>query len=243
MFYSTIDAILLINLIKKEYNWDKVSLMGHSMSSILGFVYCSLFPENVDMMIGLDALKPTIPKSGSLIPRIRKDLDRFMVANERNSAKIEPPSYNYEDLVDRLHKGTSGSITKQACGYLLQRAITKSSKFPDKYYFHRDNRLKTFNFAVFSQDQVFEMIDRLKDVPYLFLKADKSPFSEEDEALEMMLKTNHKMEYHLVEGTHHFHLTDPTKVSGIISEFINRIRPAEPLSAADQAVKPIKAKL
>lgn len=231
MFYSTIDAILLINLLKKEYQWEKVSLLGHSMSSILGFVYCSLFPENVDMMIGLDALKPQIPKPGSLIPRMRKGLDGFMIANERNSAKLEPPSYPYEELVDRLEKGTHGSITKEACGMLLQRAITKSSKFPDKYFFHRDNRLKTFNFAVFSHDQVLEMTSRIKDVPYLFFKATKSPFWEDKqyfmEAKEAMIKTNPKMEYHEVEGTHHFHLTEPEKVSPIISDFINRVRPAE----------------
>lgn len=228
MFYSTIDAILLINLIKKEYNWDKVSLMGHSMSSILGFVYCSLFPENVDMMIGLDALKPQIVKPGSLIPRMRRGLDGFMVANERNHAKLEPPSYNYDELVERLHKGTQGSITKEACGKLLQRAITKSSKFPDKYFFHRDNRLKTFNFASFSHEQVLEMIARIKDVPYLFFKATKSPYWEDEkyylEAKEAMLKSP-KMEFHSVEGTHHFHLTDPESVSGTISEFISRIRP------------------
>lgn len=238
MFYSTIDAVLLINLIKKEYNWDKVSLMGHSMSSILGFVYCSLFPDDVDMMIGIDALKPQIPKAGSLIPRMRRGLDGFMVANERNSANLEPPSYNYDELVQRLSDGTQGSITKDACGMLLKRAITKSSKYPEKYFFHRDNRLKTFNFATFSPDQVLEMVDRIKSVPYLFIKASKSPIWEEkkyyEEAKEAMLRTNDKMEFHTVEGTHHVHLTDPEKVSDIISEFINRTRP--PTSNAEDLV-------
>lgn len=244
MFYSTIDAILLINLIKKEYNWDKVSLMGHSMSSILGFVYASLFPDDVDMMIGIDALKPQIVKPGTLIPRMRRGLDGFMVANERNSAKLEPPSYNYEELVDRLQKGTQGSITKAACDKLLQRAITKSSKFPDKYYFHRDNRLKTFNFATFSNDQVLEMVARMTSLPYLFIKADQSPLWEDEkyyeEAKEAMLKTNSKMEYHKVAGTHHLHLTHPESVSGIISEFINRIRPP---AEGGQTHPDLKAKL
>ena len=241
MFYSTIDAILLINLIKKEYNWDKVSLMGHSMSSILCFVYSSLFPENVDLMIGIDALKPQIPKPGSLIPRMRRGLEGFMIANERNSARSEPPSYNYEELVERLHKGTQGSITKEACGMLLQRSVSKSTKFPDKFFFHRDNRLKTFNFAVFSHEQVLEMVEQLKGIPHLFIKATKSPIWEErvyyEEAKAKMLETNPKMEFRMVEGTHHLHLTHPESVSGIISDFITRYRPPTETAAE------LKAKL
>lgn len=229
MFYSTIDALLLINLIKKEYNWDKVSLMGHSMSAVLGFIYCSMYPDGVDMMIGLDSLKPHVWKPNSLIPRLRRGLDNFMIANERNETKAEPPSYNYEELVERLHKGTNGSLSKSACDLLLKRAITKSSKFPDKFFFHRDTRLKTFNFTSFSREQILEMVECITSTPYLFINATKSPYFEEEkfylEAKAAMLKRNPKMECHDVEGTHHIHLSEPEKISGIVAEFINRIRP------------------
>lgn len=231
LFYSTIDALLLIKQIKETYSWEKVSLLGHSMSSILGFVYCSLYPEDVDLMIGLDALKPHILKPKSLIPRLRRGLNDFILANERNSSKSEPPAYLYEELVERLQKGTYGSISKEGCDILLQRAISKSKHQPGKFFFHRDTRLKTFNFATFTQDQVLEMVENMASKPYLFIKASKSPIFEDKayylEAKEHMLKHNPQFEYHEVPGTHHVHLNEPLVVSGIISEFLNRIRPVD----------------
>lgn len=205
--------------------------MGHSMSSILGFVYCSLYPEDVDLMVGLDALKPHVVKPNSIIPRLRRGLDSFIVANERNSSKLEPPAYGYDELVERLQKGTFGSITKEGCDILLQRAISKSKHQPGKFYFHRDTRLKAFNFATLTQSQTLEMVDSMGTMPYLFIKASKSPFFEDkvhyNEAKEYMQKVNPQFEYHEVQGTHHVHLNEPQVVSGFISSFLDRIRPAD----------------
>lgn len=48
MQYHTIDKIYTINHLLKEYNWDKVSLIGHSLGSIISFLFTSVFPSKVD---------------------------------------------------------------------------------------------------------------------------------------------------------------------------------------------------
>lgn len=57
MSYHSMDNLYLLNFLSKEYNWDKISLMGHSMGSILSFMYASVFPSKVDLLIQIDALK------------------------------------------------------------------------------------------------------------------------------------------------------------------------------------------
>jgi pimeloyl-ACP methyl ester carboxylesterase len=54
MSYHSLDNLLLLLHIMKEYNWDKISLLGHSMGSVLSFIFAATFPSKVDLFIGLD---------------------------------------------------------------------------------------------------------------------------------------------------------------------------------------------
>ena len=65
--YSTEDNLHFLNLLMKEYNWSKISLLGHSMGAIVSFLYASTYPEKVNFVIALDALKPKVfgPKMSS----------------------------------------------------------------------------------------------------------------------------------------------------------------------------------
>jgi len=129
-------------------------------------------------------------------------------------------------MIERMHAGTYGSVTKETAQYLLKRNIKRSEKFPGKFYFTRDSRLKYNYSSTFSQDVSLELAKRL-DMPHLFLKAIHSPFYERrkyfDEAIEI-LKQNNNFESHFVDSTHHMQLTEPEKVAPIISTFIEKHR-------------------
>lgn len=234
MAYNATDSLHLIKYIKREYNWNKISLIGHSMGSVIGFMYSGIFPDDVDMMIGIDALKPHIYPAELFVEHINKRIDKFIEADIRNQIKSEPPSYPYDELVNRLHDGTFQSVTKEACHFLLKRAIQKSEKFPDQYFFTRDSRVKHNNGSNLSQSMSVAIAKR-QNMPYLFIKATNSPYYEDvkyfDEIAETMKKSNPKFDLHRVEGTHHLHLTHPEDVSGIICDFINKYKPAKEVSS------------
>lgn len=228
MAYHAADNIYLLNIILKEYQWDKLSIMAHSMGSLVGFLFSSIFPSKVDMLIGLDALKPHIRETDKLVPFLERHLENFVKADLRNQEKSEPPCYTYDELVERLHLGTYKSITKECCPYLLKRAIKKSIKYPDKYYFGRDSRLKHLFPISLSQETCLALARRIQ-IPYLFIKAKRSPFYEDEkyyhEAIDV-LKESSKFELMNVDSTHHFHLTDPAICSETISNFINKNYPS-----------------
>lgn len=220
------DNIYVIRKIMIEYNWNKISIIGHSMSSIIGFMFAAIYPDKLDMFIGLDALKPHIRSSEKLINSIRNRMENFIIADKRNIENIEPPCYTYDELIEKLHTGTFTSIDKNKCKYLLARNIQKSAIYPDKYFFTRDSRLKSYNYYSISQDVCIEMAKRISS-PYCFIKAKFSSYYEEkkyfDEIIEI-LKKNPKFEFHEVEGTHHVHLNEPEKISQIINSFILKYR-------------------
>lgn len=210
----------------EEYKWDKISLMGHSMGSILCFVFAATFPHKVDMVVAIDALKPQVHRPEHVTDTLANRLENFMIADKRNQEKSEPPAYLIEEMVERIVEGTFDSVNKECAPYLLKRNIKKSEKYPGKFYFARDNRLKYLMIAGISQEMNILLAQRIT-VPYMFLKAAHSPYYEKkayhDEVAEV-LKKNPNFEYHTIDAKHHLHLTDPEKLSGIVSEFIEKHR-------------------
>lgn len=201
--------------------------MAHSMSAQLGYYFAGSFPDKIDMLISLDVLKPHSKPAEKIVNEISKRIEAILLDDARKKLKSEPPCYTYEDLVNRLHDGTFKSVTKETAPYLLNRNIAKSSIHPGKFYFTRDNRLKGLNYAIPTHDVNLELAKRIV-CPHLFIKATNSPLYEKKHFYEEvlnLLKEKQTFQFVSVEGTHHVHLTDPTKVSAVISHFIDTHRP------------------
>ncbi|XP_054736136.1 probable serine hydrolase [Anastrepha obliqua] len=225
--YHSIDYVTLLLRIMDVFKWDKISMICHSMSSINGFVFSALFPEKVDMMIGLDNLKPLIRSSDQLLNIYAKCIEN-VIMYEKRTMDSDPPCYDWDQLVQRLHHGTNKSVNLEKCKFLLNRAIQPSQHEPHKYYFSRDNRLKQNFFLNFGEEVPLDMARRIRS-PYLFIKALNASYYESrkyfDEALKIM-QENPLFEYHEVKGSHHVHLNEPEKVAPIINSFIKKFRHA-----------------
>ncbi|XP_037034064.1 probable serine hydrolase [Bradysia coprophila] len=229
MIYSNINYIYVLRLIYKQFNWDKISLAGHSMGAIISFLYAYSFGNECDMVVAIDALVPIPTMNHLVVDGYRNGLNEILISDERNIAGTEPPSYRYETTVEKLLGGTFSSYTRESLPYLLQRGI-KASKFnPDKYFYIRDNRIKTrLNFFQMTKESWVEIASSIT-VPYCYIKALQCGFNTQwdymDEILQTMKDSNPSFEVHGVDGDHHVHLTDPEKVSEIIGRFIELHRP------------------
>lgn len=228
MFYSHVFFIYVIRLIHKKFNWEKISLCSHSMGGILSFIYASIFPSECDMVVNLDSLKPPETSENNFLRFYTKAINKNWISDVK-----EPPSYSYEKIIDKLMHGTFSSYTLESLQYLLVRGIKESILEPTKYYFTRDNRLKSLFVLIVDIEVNLEMAGRIK-APFCFIKALQCQFSLKwrymDEILQTMKENNPKFEVHGVDGDHHVHLAEPEKVSRIISRFIENYRPGSILS-------------
>lgn len=225
--YSTFDLLITMNLVKNAFKWEKLSILAHSMSAILGFVYSSTFPDWVDLYIGLDALKPHVRSDKGIVTSMANRIQNFAVVDTRNRENSEPPGYTFNELKEKLHIGTFQSVDTESAVYLLNRSVAKSSTDSSKYYFTRDARLKCFNYTIVAQSTCIEMAKRIK-CPHLFIKALQSPYYEDkdyhDEVKKVLYQSNPLFQSHEVDGTHHVHLNEPEKVANLISEYIIKYR-------------------
>lgn len=227
MIYSHMDYMYALVIISRTLKWEKVSLMSHSMGAIVSFLFASAFPDKCDMVISLDALKPYVTNHGYIAHFFNTSIEELMIADIRNQDNSEPPSYDYEELIDRVTSATVLSVTRETAPYLLKRGIKASSKASNKYYFTRDSRLKSLHAVMLPHDTNLFLAKRIT-APFCFIKALQASFQENrkyfNETVDEM-KTNPHFELHGVDGTHHVHLTEPAKVSTIISNFIDKHRP------------------
>ncbi|XP_062132240.1 probable serine hydrolase isoform X1 [Drosophila sulfurigaster albostrigata] len=225
--YHSIELVQLMRRIIKYFNWEKLSLLGHSMSSLNGFVFGSMFPDKLDMFIGLDVMKPLIRSEKTFIDKLAERLENNLKLEERMLEGSEPPSYEWDKLVERMHLGTSKSISLESCQYILKRSCKPSKQDPNRFYFSHDNRVKASFVYTLSNETVLEMAARI-NVPYLFIKALQAPYYEDMKyynATLDVLRKNPQFEYYEVEGSHHVHLNEPEKVAPLINAFINKYRP------------------
>lgn len=226
-FYSTIDYVYMLHIVVKKYKWEKVCIIGHSLGSIVSFLYAAIFPDQCGLIVGLDALKVHVQNNGFIMSVLTNmdELYRFDVRNQDDT--YEPASYMLPEVLNIVENAGYLAVSREFAPHLLKRGISQSKIYPDQFYFTRDSRLKCFNVAMLSHETCLQLAARVK-CPHLFLKSIDAPLIETkiyyDEAIEVLRK-NKYFEYGEVAGPHHAHLTHAPAVAEKISSFIEKYYP------------------
>lgn len=221
MQYYPWDLPRLILYIKEYFKWDKVSLLSHSMGSISGMRFASVFPDDVDFYIAVDSLIYDDYDLHQVVATYSKILRKTLALQ---NLKGEPPSYTMEEIIKVWHLGTTKSVAEESVPYLLKRGSKVSSKNPNKYYFSRDPRLKHILFSAEDKKLIETMVKRIK-CPTLYFKGIDSPYASDEFSVEMretLAQNNNNFECHFVPATHHLHLNNPELIEPIIINFLQK---------------------
>lgn len=227
VYYTTLDFLRTIETMRLKMKWDRISLMAHSMGSQISFYYSSIKPDNVDMFIGIDVLKPVVRTTTRIITDNIKQIDQMMIEDSRQNSEKEPPSYTHEDLVARVVKGSQGSVKPEFAHHLIERAVSPSAEHENQFYFHRDGRMKFMNYSVIYHELALDFAKRIV-APHLFIKANQARHYENEcyfnDTIEVLSKSNPNFCFRRAEGGHHIHLTEPENICQEISKFICKYR-------------------
>ncbi|EDV96834.1 probable serine hydrolase [Drosophila grimshawi] len=228
MHYSADDWIIAIARIMKQYKWPKVSLMGQSLGGSLSFLYASIAPHLVDMIIALDIVLPPLESSDTL-STMAYFMEKHLQEEARSAINIMnvPRTYTEDQLRFGLSKASNFSVPLELSHHLLYRSVAKSQLYPNKFYLTRDNRVKFYTLFPFNPVLAAEMARRIKRMPYLIIKGSESNFinSGADEVISILKNQNPYFEYHVVPGTHHVHLMNAEGCAQHIVPFLKRHRP------------------
>ncbi|GLV44522.1 uncharacterized protein CBL_10327 [Carabus blaptoides fortunei] len=225
IYYHGIDSQILLRRLQKYFGWSKLSFMSHSMGAALSFLSACLYPDDVDLLVQFDILKPFSARPGTTIQSTVKNIERFLQYDKLNEASTHPPTYTYEELVKKMIAGTRNSLTPRNAKYVLNRIVSRSDTDPSKYYFTRDSRLKVGTLVGFQHDDLLEYAKRIK-CPMLFIKAADGPYFENkqnyDDVVQVLETHNKCFQHASVPGTHHVHINNPERVAPLVLDFFDK---------------------
>ncbi|CAG9864470.1 unnamed protein product [Phyllotreta striolata] len=219
-YYLWWDGVHFLRRIVRHFGWKDVTLIGHSLGGGISFLYASIYPEEVSKYVSIDIASPSVRSPQKQIASIGPAIDRFF-DYEAKTADMTP-YYTYEDMVDIMEEAHKGSVDRAGCEVLLRRGMKPAYK-EGCFMFTRDPRLKLAALGFFTLDQAMEFASRIT-CEVLNIKADKTLRLDNPEYYDLILdkieESAEKLERHLVEGTHHVHLTDAARVAPIIINFL-----------------------
>ncbi|ODN03188.1 putative serine hydrolase [Orchesella cincta] len=220
-----VDAVATISRVMRHFNWEKVSLMGHSFGAITSFVFAGTNPDMVDRYIAIENLHVIDRDLLKTAQRTYKVL--FQVEDKLTNPNIKQPSYPYDVLLQRVVKARRGTVTEEGIKTLLKRGAAPDPTNPNLFQFTHD--LKTTipsQYGRYTYEQSLKIASNLK-CPVCVIKGDPGEdYEPREKYLEMVgavKKANSgKVVFHLVPGTHHLHLNEPECVAPLISEFLDK---------------------
>ncbi|XP_017472010.1 PREDICTED: probable serine hydrolase [Rhagoletis zephyria] len=243
--YHSLEYVRAVLRLMKVYNWPKISLLGHSMGGAVVFFFAALYPTKVDVLIGIDAIKRPVLKPQDKIEYFRHAMGKALQDNQRlvdDTSQQEPPNYTFAECEQLLHKGSGYSVDLENCKYILERNLSRSQKYPERYYFSRDTRLKYIT-ALDGDHALFEaMAMRISEaaVPYVVIKAGASNYMDDEsmQLIRLLEKHNPNFETHVIaNGKHHVHLNEAPVVAELIASFLKRHRPLTVVRAEQPGVE------
>ncbi|XP_044755647.1 serine hydrolase-like protein isoform X1 [Coccinella septempunctata] len=234
MIYNFMNYIILVQQIYEYFSFSKLSLLGHSLGSMISFISTILYPEKVDFLMCIDALHPlqsTVSKE-----TVRNSIDNYMKYNKFTK---EPPSYTWEEILDKMNIAYKHSLGKDSTLCLLERNIAVSKEFHGKYYFNSDPMLKVRTMFNWTQEQMIK--DAATIANPIFICEAKQNYARKYrknfyEIVNIVQKHNKDCEFHTISGTHHLHLNEPEKIGILLKKFLNKHNKSETYNLKDFSI-------
>ncbi|XP_045473393.1 probable serine hydrolase [Harmonia axyridis] len=222
-FYHFFTFLIVVKRIADYFQWPNVSLMGHSLGAISAFTFSLLYPEKVKFLICIDALHPF--ETTVTAETLRKSIDLFVKYDDLKLLENESIAYTLEEAIEKIRIGYNNAIKLEKIPILLERNLAPSKKYPGKYYFNRDPKLKMKVMCDYPHEQVIKDASVITR-PVFVCKAKHNvyygPKDHFHSVLDVLKKSSEDCDFHFVDGTHYLHLNDPDVVGAHIKTFLNK---------------------
>ncbi|XP_029364756.1 serine hydrolase-like protein isoform X1 [Echeneis naucrates] len=221
VFYTFPSYVMDVRRVVDALQWNKFSIIGHSMGGNVAGLFSALYPEMVDAVVLLDSFGflPTVLKE---VPKVmRQGMDEILQFEKKTGEK-RGKVYSYQKAAERLSAGNP-TLSEQSVHILLQRGL---DRVEGGVVFSRDFRINLNNIERISLEQSLEMQSRIKASILVVLADDglEKMFAEQDQKrftsslLQAYRDRNHSVV--TVPGDHHIHLNDPGVVAPLVSDFL-----------------------
>lgn len=198
--------------------------MAHSLGGQSAYKYGTLYPETVEFIVNFDGLYlPFLWRDLKFQRHLIEEYLKFSSVDQ----SVEPPSYEMEELKQRLYESSRQTIEVKSASHLLKRNVKPSAVNPDRFYVTRDPRLRQGFHFLGSKEEIYDDAKQVTFPLCLVVPDGNSPFFDKDneyfqKVMQRLAKTSRHLEVHHLQGTHHLHLNNPEVVADVVNSFIEK---------------------
>ncbi|XP_068217417.1 serine hydrolase-like protein [Palaemon carinicauda] len=221
-YYSALSYIINVRVVVLELGWKSFVFMAHSLGSLIASYYTALFPEDVLALIQLDYIKPQDKRENIVTWLLEINLTLRTEQEKKNF-----PIYSREEALQRIIDSRKTGPKKDAPNIDLESAavlLPRLTKQVDSglTWIH-DRKARASFEMLFGNDNWIGVLKGIK-CPVLLIHAlegiYKGPCSEYEDIFDTY-RANAKIFYYVsVEGPHHIHLSNPSRVSPFVNSFL-----------------------
>ncbi|KAG5671939.1 hypothetical protein PVAND_002107 [Polypedilum vanderplanki] len=219
VLYHLLDYLYLLTFLMKEYKWEKLSIIAHSLGAKIAFIYAGIYPDKVDMIVNIEEIITLVPKFDVAMATMKESIDNFMSVDQKMFENKEPQAFTIDQMVEKICTNNLGNLTRESAPYLLKRSIKPSKKFPGKFYLSRDRRLKYMVKFHLPISTCIELVREIK-FPYLSIIISNSDHPDYKAILNAMKESKNYEFFEPDSISHHVHLVEPEKIADVIGKFI-----------------------
>ncbi|XP_067009812.2 serine hydrolase-like protein isoform X1 [Anabrus simplex] len=215
-----LDYVMSIKRVMDYFHWRKANILAHSFGAQLGSYYAALFPHSVSKLIMLDTIAAYCVPTEEYIKRFSYLTDKLLT-RERQMSQNNPPSYSYEEAVNRLRSSRFSELTVESANTLVKRSLVSRG---NGFGFSTDQRLKS---GVWPFLDVKQHMSVLREItcPHLIIAAkDSRPHFEMTLYKNILAMFQRRANFRIVfvEGNHDVHLNHPERVVTYVTKFLLR---------------------
>ncbi|CAG2105490.1 unnamed protein product [Medioppia subpectinata] len=206
--YHDLVFLMEVKRVIDHMNWDKFTILGHSMGAAIGMFYACLYPQSVVKVIAIDMIKPLSFPAEELAKRTCDGINTFLALEQKIA---NPPVYDHKTTVQKMIAAHAiyGTLSEEAAECLLKRGAKMSSDGKGEY-FTRDNRIKAVLFQRMDSEALRKYLESI-ECELIIIKAkngiELDPQEINDKFMELYrkkCKTFKLIEYIIVESNQMF---------------------------------------
>lgn len=207
--YHFLDLMAELSFVADALEWDRFSLLGHSMGAGASSLLAGVFPERVQRLVLVEALGPMVEDPDQAPNRMR-------LAIEAENRRREPRKRAYASIDEAVEKiAAVTNMQPTSARILIERGMTEAD---DGFRWRADNRLRLPSRVRFSERQTHAFMSQIS-CPTLLIRATDG-WSYDEKVMAARVAKVADLQLAELPGHHHLHLDAAAEVAALVRPFL-----------------------
>lgn len=189
--------------------WERFTLLGHSMGAGIGVLAASAFPDRVTQLILIEGMGAVTGDLNDVPGLLRRSVDAMKPQPSKRAAAY----YDMEVLIRA--RAAAGTLKRDSAEILVRRSVKRNG---DVFKWQSDQRLKRPYPQYFTNEVILAFLRGIT-VPVLLIVAEDGMLRRRP-YFQSRCRALKNLRIVTLPGHHHLHLDDPVPVAEAIDEYL-----------------------